>query len=63
MSCVAGESEATDPPPELPGQPFRLDSIIELLAPQGGQEVWQRYSAAAPATSGESGHPSQLKAQ
>jgi hypothetical protein len=34
---------APEPAPDLLGEPFRLDSIREVPAPEGGEGVWQQY--------------------
>jgi len=36
-------SSAPDSEPDLLGQPFRLDSITEVPAPDGAEGTWQRY--------------------
>ena len=40
---VAQEAAASDPIEDLLGEPFRVDSITEVAAPQGGEGIWQRY--------------------
>jgi hypothetical protein len=40
---VAQEAVASDSGEELLGEPFRVDSITEVAAPQGGEGIWQRY--------------------
>jgi hypothetical protein len=36
-------AQAPDPEQDLLGQPFRLDSISEVPAPDGAEGVWHRY--------------------
>jgi hypothetical protein len=43
VTGLQGECLAADPARDLLGEPFRLDSISEVPAPEGGEGVWQRY--------------------
>jgi hypothetical protein len=38
-----GENVASAPGSDLLGEPFRLDSISDVPAPEGGEGVWQQY--------------------
>ena len=42
-TAVSNESVNPDPSQDLLGQPFRLDSIAEVPAPEGGEGTWHRY--------------------
>jgi hypothetical protein len=37
------EREAAEQAPDFLGEPFRLHSIVEVPAPEGGEGVWQKY--------------------
>jgi hypothetical protein len=40
---IPSQSVTADPTAELLGEPFRLDSITEAPAPDGGEGIWQHY--------------------
>jgi hypothetical protein len=42
-TAAAQESATLAAGQDLLGEPFRLDSITEVPAPEGGEGVWQRY--------------------
>jgi hypothetical protein len=44
MNTVTGPEPVTlDPGQDLLGEPFRLDSITEVPAPEGGEGIWHHY--------------------
>ena len=43
MTDRQDENVASAPARDLLGEPFRLDSIRDVPAPEGGEGVWQQY--------------------
>ena len=43
MTGVAGDAVLPGPTRDLLGEPFRLDSISEVPAPEGAEGLWQQY--------------------
>jgi hypothetical protein len=43
MTARQGEYVASTSAGDLLGEPFRLDSISDVPAPEGGEGVWQQY--------------------
>ena len=43
MTGAAGDAVLPGPTRDLLGEPFRLDSISEVPAPEGAEGLWQQY--------------------
>jgi len=43
LTGVAGDAVLPGPTRDLLGEPFRLDSISEVPAPEGAEGLWQQY--------------------